>query len=254
MRNLDQYPRVNHNSKLYFQLGLIASLIAVYFVIELKSPISKFVVESKKEVVDISEKPFQETFRIEKEIKEVVEKAKIDKAPSKLILNKFREVPNTTIEPIQTDVTSPDDIKDDELLLKPIETAAVVLIPTENKIIDRWALEEVPAFKACAKLKGPARETCFNEQMANFLISNLEYPEKAKENGAQESILVEFIINTDGSISNVKPVFEEKVMNKELEKEALRVIKKLPKFEPGKQAGLPVRVRYTIPITFKIKN
>ena len=85
MRNLDQYPRVNHNSKLYFQLGLIASLIAVYFVIELKSPISEFVVESKKEVVDISEKPFQETFRIEKEIKEVVEKAKIEKDILKLI-------------------------------------------------------------------------------------------------------------------------------------------------------------------------
>ncbi len=254
MRNLDQYPRVNHNSKLYFQLGLIASLIAVYFVIELKSPISEFVVESKKEVVDISEKPFHLTFRVEKEVKEVVEKAKIEKALSQPILNKFREVPNTTIDPIQTDVTSPDDIKDDELLLKPIETTHAVLIPTENKIIDRWALEEVPAFKACAKLKGPARETCFNEQMANFLISNLEYPEKAKENGIQESILVEFIINTDGSVSNVKPVFEEKVMNKELEKEALRVVKKLPKFEPGKQAGQPVRVRYTIPITFKIKK
>ena len=254
MRNLDQYPRVNHNSKLYFQLGLIASLIAVYFVIELKSPISEFVVESKKEVVDISEKPFQETFRIEKEIKEVVEKAKIEKVPSKPILNVFKEVPNTTIEPIQTDVTSPDDTKDDELPLKPMESAPALLIPIENKIIDRWALEEVPAFKACAKLKGPARETCFNEQMANFLISNLEYPEKAKENGAQESILVEFIINMDGSVSNVKPVFEEKVMNKELEKEALRVIKKLPKFEPGKQAGQPVRVRYTIPITFKIKK
>jgi len=126
MRNLDQYPRVNHNSKLYFQLGLIASLIAVYFVIELKSPISEFVVESKKEVVDISEKPFHETFRIEKEFKEVVEKVKIDKAPSKPILNRFKEVPNTTIEPIQTDVTSPDDIEDNELLLKPIETTAVV--------------------------------------------------------------------------------------------------------------------------------
>ncbi len=254
MRNLDQYPRVNHNSKLYFQLGLIASLIAVYFVIELKSPISEFVVESKKEVVDISEKPFQETFQVEKEIKEVFEKAKIEKVPSKPILNVFKEIPNTTIEPIQTDVTSPDDTEDNKLLLKPIETTAAVLIPTENKIIDRWALEEVPAFKACAKLKGPARETCFNEQMANFLISNLEYPEKAKEKGAQESILVEFIINMDGSVSNVKPVFEEKVMNKELEKEALRVIKKLPKFEPGKQAGQPVRVRYTIPITFKIKK
>lgn len=254
MRNLDQYPRVNHNSKLYFQLGLIASLIAVYFVIELKSPISEFVVESKKEVVDISEKPFHETFRIENEFKEVVEKVKIDKAPSKPILNKFREVPNSTIEPIQTDVTSPDDTKDDELPLKPMESAPALLIPIENKIIDRWALEEVPAFKACAKLKGHAREICFNEQMANFLISNLEYPEQAKENGDQESILVEFIINTDGSVSNVKPVFEEKVMNKELEKEALRVIKKLPKLEPGKQAGQPVRVRYTIPITFKIKK
>lgn len=254
MRNLDQYPRVNHNSKLYFQLGLIASLIAVYFVIELKSPISDFVVESKKEVVDISEKPFHENFRVEKEFKEVIEKTKINKVPSKPILNKFKEIPNTTIEPIEMGVNSPDDMKEDELLLKPIESAPIVLISSENKIIDRWALEEVPAFRVCAKLKGPARETCFNEQMANFLIANLEYPEQAKENGAQESILIEFIINTDGSVSHVKPVFEEKVMNKDLEKEALRVVKKLPKFEPGKQAGQPVRVRYTIPITFKIKK
>ena len=252
MRNLDQYPRVNHNTKLYFQLGLIASLVAVYFVIELKTPISEYEVDSKKEIVDISEKPFQENFRVEKEIKEVVEKAKMDKAPSKKILNKFKEVPNTTIEPIQTDVTSPDDVE--KLLLKPIETTPVVLIPTENKIIDRWALEEVPAFKACAELKGPARETCFNEQMANFLISNLEYPEQAHDKGIQESIIVEFIINTDGSVTDVKPAFAENVKSKELEKEALRVIKKLPKLEPGKQAGQPVRVRYTVPITFKIKN
>ena len=104
MRNLDQYPRVNHNSKLYFQLGLIASLIAVYFVIELKSPISEFVVESKKEVVDISET--NNIDEVDEDDLEAVQKA----------LEDIKAKKNPSAEPakpkdkIEFIITNPDDV------------------------------------------------------------------------------------------------------------------------------------------------
>jgi len=90
--------------------------------------------------------------------------------------------------------------------------------------------------------------------MKKYLQRNLRYPERAKENNKQGSVLVEFIINANGSISGVKPANADKFNDKDLEKEALRVISKLPNLKPGKLKGESVNVRYKIPITFKLNN
>lgn len=83
-----------------------------------------------------------------------------------------------------------------------------------------------------------------------FLGENIKYPTIAQENGVQGRVIVQFVVNQDGSI--VDPVVVRSV-DPYLDKEALRVIKTMPKWKPGKQRGKAVRVKYTVPVTFKLQ-
>lgn len=83
-----------------------------------------------------------------------------------------------------------------------------------------------------------------------FLGKNIKYPTIAQENGAHGRVIVQFVVNQDGSI--VDPVVVRSV-DPYLDKEALRVIKTMPKWKPGKQRGKAVRVKYTVPVTFKLQ-
>ena len=83
-----------------------------------------------------------------------------------------------------------------------------------------------------------------------FLSKNIKYPPISAENGIQGRVIVQFVVNQDGSI--VDPVVVRSV-DPYLDKEALRVIKTMPKWKPGKQRGKAVRVKYTVPVTFKLQ-
>ena len=83
-----------------------------------------------------------------------------------------------------------------------------------------------------------------------FIGKNIKYPTIAQENGVQGRVIIQFVVNQDGSI--VDPVVMRSV-DPYLDKEALRVIKMMPKWKPGKQRGKPVRVKYTVPVTFKLE-
>ena len=83
-----------------------------------------------------------------------------------------------------------------------------------------------------------------------FLGKNIKYPTIAQENGVQGRVIVQFVVNRDGSI--VDPVVVRGV-DPYLDKEALRVIKTMPNWKPGKQRGKPVRVKFTVPVTFKLQ-
>ena len=83
-----------------------------------------------------------------------------------------------------------------------------------------------------------------------FLGKNIKYPTIAQENGVQGRVIVQFVVNKDGSI--VDPVVVRSV-DPYLDKEALRVIKTMPKWKPGQQRGKAVRVKYTVPVTFKLQ-
>jgi periplasmic protein TonB len=88
------------------------------------------------------------------------------------------------------------------------------------------------------------------EALYKFLGNELKYPTLAKENLIQGTVLVEFVIERDGSASNVKvlvPLFPD------CDQEAVRVIKSMPKWKPGKQMGKPVRCFYNIPIRFTLQ-
>jgi len=83
--------------------------------------------------------------------------------------------------------------------------------------------------------------------MFEWLQKEIEYPELAKQMGIQGTVFVRFVVNTNGTICEVQSA---KAPHETLEKEALRVVNKMPKWIPGEQAGKQVRVRYTLPINF----
>ncbi|MDR2533910.1 MAG: TonB family protein [Tannerellaceae bacterium] len=89
-----------------------------------------------------------------------------------------------------------------------------------------------------------------DSEMLKFLSSNLKYPIIAQENGVTGRVTVGFVINRDGSIVDATVV---RGVDPSLDKEALRVVNSMPKWSPGKQRGKPVRVKFTVPVTFRLK-
>ena len=82
-----------------------------------------------------------------------------------------------------------------------------------------------------------------------FLSKNIKYPQISQENGVQGRVIVQFVVNADGSITDPTVV---RGIDPYLDKEALRVINLMPKWKPGKQRGKAVRVRYTLPVKFNL--
>ena len=99
-------------------------------------------------------------------------------------------------------------------------------------------VEEMPKF--------PGGENAFNK----FVASNLRYPVEAAEKGIKGKVLIHFVIGTDGLISNIKVALS---VNKYLDAEAVRIIRKMPRWKPGRQSGKNVRVAYIIPVDFRLQ-
>lgn len=88
-------------------------------------------------------------------------------------------------------------------------------------------------------------------QLMEFLSKNLVYPKEAKESGIQGRVIVQFVVEKDGAISNVNVV---RGIEETLNAEAIRVVKMSPKWIPGTQRDVPVAVKYTVPVAFRING
>ena len=86
--------------------------------------------------------------------------------------------------------------------------------------------------------------------LRKYIAQAIKYPTIAQENGIQGKVFVNFVVDRDGSVSNAKIA---RGVDPSLDKEALRVVNGLPKWKPGKQRGKPVRVSYTVPISFQLQ-
>ena len=108
----------------------------------------------------------------------------------------------------------------------------------ENKNTVYRSVEQMPRF--------PGGEAA----LVKYLESHINYPPEAAKNKIEGHVIVQFVVKNDGSIGEVKVV---RSLEKDLDKEAIRVIKSLPKFTPGRQDGKEVSVWYTLPVKFKLK-
>lgn len=106
----------------------------------------------------------------------------------------------------------------------------------ENKVFDM--VEEMPSF--------PGGQAA----LMQFLQSNTHYPAVAQENGVQGRVTVSFVVEKDGSITDVQVA---RSADPSLDKEAIRVVKSMPRWTPGRQNGSTVRVKFNVPVTFKLQ-
>lgn len=90
-----------------------------------------------------------------------------------------------------------------------------------------------------------------NTAMMKFLSDNIKYPVIAQENGIQGRVICNFVVERDGSITDVQVV---RGVDPTLDREAVRVIQQMPRWKPGKQRGQAVRVRFTLPVVFRLQN
>ena len=134
---------------------------------------------------------------------------------------------------------------------------------TEDRNVTRTLKEEVVVEKKVEPEKKAEPEQIFKsvEQMPTFpggeaalmkyLSSHIQYPAMAQENNVQGRVVLQFVVEKDGRVGEVKVV---RSVDKDLDREAVRVCKTLPKFTPGRQNGQPVRVWYTLPVSFKLQG
>ncbi|MDR3250799.1 MAG: TonB family protein [Tannerella sp.] len=87
--------------------------------------------------------------------------------------------------------------------------------------------------------------------LLKWINEHITYPTIASENGIQGRVFCEFTVNADGSVQDVIAI---KPLDPNLDREALRVLRLLPKFKPGEQRGKPVRVKYSVPVRFQLRN
>ncbi|BDW92764.1 hypothetical protein MACH07_15960 [Flagellimonas marinaquae] len=117
----------------------------------------------------------------------------------------------------------------------------------ETKISVPFAtIDEVPVFPGCEDAVD--KRKCFNEKIVEHIKKHFNYPEEAKEKGVQGRVSVVFTIDANGEISTIKKRGPDVI----LENEAERIIKRLPKMQPGKHKGETVKVPFAIPITFRL--
>ena len=106
----------------------------------------------------------------------------------------------------------------------------------ENKVFD--VVEQMPSYPGGMGA------------LMQYLSSHIKYPAIAEENGIQGRVICTFVVERDGSITDVRIA---KSVDPSLDKEAMRVVSKMPKWIPGKQNGSAVRVKYTLPVTFRLQ-
>jgi periplasmic protein TonB len=231
------------NSSLYFLVGLTAILFLTYVGIELKSEDPRVVVEK----LDILDNFVQD------------EEAILTLPP----VQKLPPPPPPAPEVIQI-VDNKEVIEEKKIETTEVDENKPVVVNNAAQYGDEGGtaddideevpfavIEDVPVFPGCEKVEKSKRLDCFMQQMAKHIKRNQNYPERAMEDNIQGRVSVLFVIDKDGSITNVQ--VRGPKGGELLEKEAKRVIEKLPKFKPGMQRGKAVKVKYSQPITFRLQ-
>lgn len=160
--------------------------------------------------------------------------------------------------PPEIQVVEDDEILEDEPEIEDIEIEEDEIVevpdiiepeeaPVEQEIFT--IVEDMPKFKGCENLTGNEATTCTNTEIQKFIAKNIVYPPMALENDIEGKVFVRFVVNPKGEVTDVTIA---KGADSLLDNAALKLVKTMPNFTPGKQRGKAVPVQYIIPINFKI--
>jgi len=145
-------------------------------------------------------------------------------------------VVENNVEVASVNINTEDDKNKEVVISAPVTSAPIT--EEEDQVVFQ-VVEKMPSF--------PGGDAA----LFKFLGDNVKYPVIAQENGVQGRVICQFVVNKDGSIVDVEVV---RSVDPSLDKEAIRVIKSMPKWSPGQQRGKPVRVKYTLPVNFKLQS
>jgi protein TonB len=144
------------------------------------------------------------------------------------------------------------EVPDEEEIEEEIEIDLDVEI-TEDTQIEEMVFEEAPEEEATDEIfmvvEDQPTPSGGMQAFYKYVGKNLKYPSQARRMGIEGKVFVQFVVDKDGSLSDVKAI---KGIGAGCDQEAVRVIKEAPRWNPGKQRGRPVRVRMVLPITFKL--
>ena len=210
---------------MFMQIGMIISLLIAWLAFEHKS-------YDKREI---------DPSLLNREVtidEEMVEITKQDEQKPQPV-----EVPKQTtqLEIVQDDVEVEDieinaEVEQNEVLEEYVAPEVVEEEVVEQEIFK--IVEEMPAF--------PGGEA----KLMEYVSKNIKYPQIARETGIQGRVYVNFVVEPDGSVSNVSVL---RGIGGGCDEEAIRVVKSMPKWKPGKQRGKAVRVSYMLPVNFKLQ-
>ena len=224
---------LSKNSSLYFVIGLSVILLISWQAIEWKTYEKDLYGYEALNVDDDDD----EEVPITEQIKTPPPPPPPPPAPEVIeVVEDEEEVEETVIESTETD---------QEEIVEVVEVEEV----EEDIDVPFAVIEDVPIYPGCEKVPKAQRRTCFQDQINKHIRKNFRYPEIAQEMGIQGRVYVQFVIAKDGAITNIRM----RGPDKNLEKEAQRIISKLPQMTPGKQRGRAVRVPFSIPITFRLQ-
>ena len=233
-----------------FAIGVaIAAFVAIKGVVEnaMKQDVA---IEADVELAKLAEK---KEAKVEKKEEPKIEKIEVEKVKSSVkfvppVIKKDDEVKPEEELKSQEELNKTNtaigafDVKgNDEAAGEVLKAKEVIAQPEppkeeETKVFD--VVEQMPSFPG-----GPSA-------LMQYLSSNIKYPVVAEENGVQGRVVCTFVVERDGSITDVRVI---KSVDPSLDKEAVRVVKSMPKWIPGKQNGSAVRVKYTVPVTFRLQ-
>jgi len=215
---------LENKRSLYLEIGFVIALVAVLAGMEWKSYdkqeyslVQRVVDDTPEEIVPITEQKV---------------KPPPPKPPPQV----------TIINVVKDDVEVEDDIEIDVDMDDDTEMDAYVpVVDDEEEVVEEQiflVVEEMPSFPGGEK------------EMYRYIGKNIEYPRMAKESGISGRVFVTFVVEKDGRVTDVKIL---RGIGGGCDEEAVRVIKSMPRWKPGKQRGKPVRVQYRMPIKFTLQ-
>ncbi len=194
------------------------------------------------------EQPEEENQRVEQPLPEINKEDLLNTV-------KMAEIAIVKDEEVVEEIKSQDELKETDTAVGKVDEdrgvddiinaqthTEVVVVEEVKPVEDNYvfeAVEQDPQF--------PGGQTA----LLKYIGDHLRYPSTAQENGIQGKVIVQFVVTKTGSIGEVKVVRSK---DPDLDKEAIRVVKSLPKFTPGKMNGNAVNVWYTLPITFRLQG
>ena len=209
----------------YVLIGLAFVLSACYVALEW----------TEKEVTKYEVADTEFLFEDEIEIQQTTQETPPPPPPPAPVEVEVLNVVEDDVEVEEIQINTEDD-KDVEVVIAPPVEAPV---EEEEEEVIFMVVESMPEF--------PGGQ----QALFKYLAENVKYPVIAQENGIQGRVICQFVVNKDGSIVDVVAVRSSGEPS--LDKEAIRVIKSMPKWKPGKQRGKPVRVKYTVPVNFRLQ-